>query len=335
MTSNGIKPIVDSVSVEEMRTLIIRWHQAQLTDKQFIKMEQLFLGVPCWMTEEGVYPSMHFLDISKHFKFKSLARFILCITKCAGFGFIWNSENHAPENLLAFYSPLWYQPSPERQRRVAAHNNIFNNNSKNINYTENNIIKYNSNTIHHTMDGNEAVELKSQITSFIDFLCQDDDAYNAFTKDINLQMETALPVLKSVESTDKHPVNIATRRFLDVHLTRHFQVNADKFRHARHNQGRLFWLQNLRRFPCIQTYIKSSIEEIRALMAKDQDVILRQNRPLSPHEYQDLASGQRFYYSPSGAERKRIPAEAPPRPSATAEWNKFAKEWEEGYNKNP
>lgn len=71
-------------------------------------------------------------------------------------------------------------------------------------------------------------------------------------------------------------------------------------------------------------WLKQNAEKERAAaqLATQQR---RQNRPISPHEWQE-PQGNRYYQDPADGV-VLIPNDAPPRPSAEAHWNKFASLW--------
>lgn len=71
-------------------------------------------------------------------------------------------------------------------------------------------------------------------------------------------------------------------------------------------------------------WLKQNAEKERAAaqLATQQR---RQQRPISPHEWQE-PDGSRYYDDPADG-LMLIPADAPPRPSAEAHWNKFTKQW--------
>lgn len=72
-------------------------------------------------------------------------------------------------------------------------------------------------------------------------------------------------------------------------------------------------------------WLKQNAEKERAAaqLATQQR---RQQRPISPHEWQE-PDGSR-YYDDLADGLMLIPADAPPRPSAEAHWNKFTKQWQ-------
>ena len=72
-------------------------------------------------------------------------------------------------------------------------------------------------------------------------------------------------------------------------------------------------------------WLKQNAEKERAAaqLATQQR---RQQRPISPHEWQE-PDGSRYYDDPADG-LMLIPADAPPRPSAEAHWNKFTKQWQ-------
>ena len=85
------------------------------------------------------------------------------------------------------------------------------------------------------------------------------------------------------------------------------------------------------RYPFMQRNIANAVADVRAELSRNAMLLARGYHPLSPHEYKDKLSGQRFYdrIDPEDGSTivEHIPDDAPPRPSAEARWDKFDKKW--------
>ena len=84
----------------------------------------------------------------------------------------------------------------------------------------------------------------------------------------------------------------------------------------------------------MQKYIDQAAADMNRKLIQSPGMLIRQNRPISPFEYQDPETGQRLYDETQMKDgqqltlQHRIPKEAPPRPSEKARWNKFTKGWD-------
>ena len=93
--------------------------------------------------------------------------------------------------------------------------------------------------------------------------------------------------------------------------------------------GRLAWLNNLLKSAHGAHLIAQAAQACRTrrlAQAAENRSRLRDNHPLSPHEWTDPATSSRFYDDEDEG-MVPIPADAPPRPSDTAVWNVISKEW--------
>ena len=95
-------------------------------------------------------------------------------------------------------------------------------------------------------------------------------------------------------------------------------------------EWRSIWIKNLIQKDFMQKKISAAVSDTRLYLMQHAAEMIRQNRPVSAYEYQDKETEQRFYdvRNKDGTIKQiRIPNEAPPRPSDSAAWNKFAKKW--------
>lgn len=374
-----LKPLSGQVDILEMRRLMGSWRMAGLSPQQMLKMMRLYLGETGWMNTQGEYPSGNFYEIAVGLKFRTISNLVACLGRCGGFGFVWRSEQHTAANLVAFFSSLWHAPAKEERVEYAIvgasgrgatpatdaglqrmqRDNILYNNYIDINNKE----YYHAATVAgaadagKTTDAGKAAEAGiAQATArqmFADFeqrLFSDPGAYEAIVAPINRQTEQLMPELH----VEQCPVNLATRRFVEKYLADYFISRGQRFVGSSY-EGRKIWLTNLMRFPFMQANVRRAVADIREQTAHNRMMLVRLNRPISPFEYQDRGTGQRFYdiadisgasapsseKAPSsgkdpssGCESehtivRRIPRDAPPRPSALARWDKFDHRWVE------
>ena len=355
-TFTSLKANFTLVEIKDLRRIVFAWRRDGITPAQHQKMEQLLFGETAWMNTMGVYPRNYFYEIAQTLKFKTASNLLDCVKRCKGFGFVWSSsEKHDITTLLGFFTPMWFQPpingKKQLPRSLPEWEGIKNNYIINIIYNQKIYklyISYNhvtaGTTAGTTAEGRkdlsltdaqketatqaEQCDLRAEVENFIKYLVSDQEAYSTFTILINQETERLLPQLHQ----DSQPVNPATRLFLDHYLKNHcLSKGAKMFGKSRQHKNRLYWLVNLfKHYKTLQSYCASAVEDIRKETLKDPGMLIRQNRPLGEHEYQDPESGLRLYDTkqPDGTIlQHRIPSDAPTRPSETAVWNKFAKIW--------
>ena len=322
----------DDFTPESVITLLDAWKRQGNSHCQMLKLLTLYCGVTKWMTPEGAYPSAFFYEMSRYFHISSTKEFIKKITSAEGFGLIWDAEEHTPNHLVAFFTPIRYHPQSTVDSRVGNIYNINNINTENNNITKNDIIYHNTQP---TVDSrlqkkpDEDVDVKAAVEGFIHKICTEEADYKIFVEPINKRTELMMPELHMV-TTEKLPVNLATKRYLGHYLAGYFMTQGKNFV-KRTYEGQKIWLSRVLDKMPAQRNIERAVSDVRMELNKNRSELRRQHRPLSPYEYQDQASGQRFYdfIDPKDGCQKTeaIPPEAEKRPSATARWNKFAKEW--------
>lgn len=331
----------DTFTPDTIIQLMETWKRQEHTPAQTLKLLKLYLGVSKWMTQEGIYPSAFFYDMSKQFHTRSTTEFVKKIIAAEGFGYIWDSEEHTPQHLMGFFSPIRYHPSHSKSESGAG--NIYNIN----NINPDNIYISKNDNIYHIIDSksesgaSRAAARVTQATEtdhdaalavegFIQRLCTDEADYKTFIHPINLRTEQLMPELHvDATTSNARPVNIATRRYLTHYLGEYFKAQGKNFINRTY-EGRKIWLSRVMAKAPAQHNIVRAVSDIKSQEGNGSDQLRRQCRPLSPHEYQDRASGQRFYDSPSAQgtpQPVRIPQDAPPRPSDSARWDKLMKQW--------
>ena len=126
------------------------------------------------------------------------------------------------------------------------------------------------------------------------------------------------------------PVTMATTRFFNAYLYPYLQEHSVTMLKILKLEWRSIWIKNLIQKDFMQKKISAAVSDTRLYLMHHAAEMIRQNRPISSYEYQDKATEQRFYdvRNKDGTIKQiRIPNEAPPRPSDSAAWNKFAKKW--------
>lgn len=322
----------DDFTPESVITLLDAWKRQGYTHSQRIKLLTLYCGMIKWMTAEGFYPMAFFYEISKYFHASSTSDFVNRIMKAEGFGYIWDAEEHTARHLMAFFSPLRYQPHSKSESGMGNIYHINNMNRENNNITKNDIIYHHidSKSESGMSEKNETdYDVKAAVEGFIHKICTEEADYKIFVEPLNKRTELMMPELHMV-TTEKLPVNMATKRYLGHYLADYFMAQGKNFMNHTY-EGQKIWLSRVLDKMPAQRNIARAVNDVRMELNKNRSELRRQHRPLSPYEYQDQASGQRFYdfIDPKDGSQKTepIPRDAEKRPSATARWNKFTKEW--------
>ena len=340
-----IKPLTTTVDIKLIRRLMATWHTNGLTDSNIRKILLLYFGEPAWMNLDKVYDRNMFGQIAKGMNFHSRHSFIEAILKSTGFGFIWKNKRcyHTEQNLMAFYSPIWHVAKEEEveNERVPTENeqNGFGYYDYNI-YLKKNIKKKDSNNVSRSRfaqignPGNQfSPEQKKRINAaaltLINYIATDQDAYTNIVETIN---ETTLKLMPELYIDKKAacPATMATRQFFNAYLYPYLLEHSERMMKIPTLLGQSCWIKNLLKLDFMQKKISAAVSDTRLYLMQHAAEMMRQNRPISAYEYQDKATEQRFYdvRNKDGTIKQiRIPNEAPPRPSDSAAWNKFAKKW--------
>lgn len=354
-----IKPLTTTVDIKLVRRLMATWHTNGLTDSNIRKMMLLYLGEPAWMDLNKVYPCGNFYNISRGLRYGSKTDFLNIILRSKGFGYIWkdNKAEHNIKNLFAFYTPIWHEEKEEDMVVDNASEQPGNNgtapnatqiqsgstqnpaNSVRYNSLYDNIIKKNikkkvysyyvSAQNFQNFSPEQKARIEAAAKSLINYIATDQDAYTNIVETIN---ETTLKLMPELYIDKKAacPATMATRQFFNAYLYPYLLEHSERMMKIPTLLGQSCWIKNLIQKDFMQKKISAAVSDIRLYLMQHAAEMIRQNRPVSAYEYQDKETEQRFYdvRNKDGTIKQiRIPNEAPPRPSDSAAWNKFAKKW--------
>lgn len=308
-----MKPIKNSIPIRELQTLLRQWRRKGLTEGALLKVLDLYLGLPNYMNEQGVYPVHFFYDLAASLKFRTAGNMLDAVKMTGCFG---SEPGDNKLNMGCFWSPLW-RDVPDSTADVTANDaakllqnlqrdNIYNNINNNIPTQHAASLldpSEEGRKFFHELNANPA-EKAEVLQPLITYFQQQEP---------DLPREEACADVVYLVNELLIPHFIAQERFL----------------HMKHN-GRLAWLKNLLRSAHGRELLKKAAEtgKQRRLTQKQQALaeVKLKNRPLSPHEWTDPVSGTRFYEDDSEGV-VTIPAEAPPRPSEKAFWNVIKCSW--------
>lgn len=354
-----IKPLTTTVDIKLIRRLMATWHTNGLTDSNIRKMMLLYLGEPAWMDLNKVYPCGNFYNISRGLRYGSKTDFLDIILRSKGFGYIWkdNKAEHNIKNLFAFYTPIWHEEKEEdmvvdnaseqpgndgtapNATQIQSGSTQNQANSVRYNSLYDNIIKKNIKKKEYSyyvsaqnfqnFSPEQKARIEAAAKSLINYIATDQDAYTNIVETIN---ETTLKLMPELYIDKKAacPATMATRQFFNAHLYPYLLEHSERLMKIPTLLGQSCWIRNLLKLDFMQKKISAAVSDTRLYLMHHAAEMMRQNRPISAYEYQDKATEQRFYdvRNKDGTIKQiRIPNEAPPRPSDSAAWNKFAKKW--------
>lgn len=352
-----LQPISNCVNIYDLRKLMGRWKQAGVTPSQLYKLLRLYLGESDWMDAGGRYPNSNLYQIAKGMKFDSVPSLYKCIRHSAGFGFIYYGEVQDVQHLKFFFSELWHQADAAENDvvfsdtpQIEVLGDVNNNNNININNKYNN--KYRQKSQFEECDAKSA-SYDQAFTNFMFFLKSDSGAWESIIKDLDEKCVSYLEDKTKNANEDQsllmmkvpfgeHSVSLATMRYLEVYVKNYMAGKSDSFL-RNSDEGNKIWLSRVRNFPFMKDNIRKAVEDIRREVAADGFNIIRKNRPLCQFEYQIPNTNRRLYDSfealdaqgnilPDASKEsvgKYIPKDAPPRPSAHAEWDNDYQQWVE------
>ena len=352
MKRKKLEPISCSVNIYDLRKLMGSWKQAGITYAQMLKVERLYLGETGWMDIEGRYPYNNLYQIAKGMKFSSVTEFFKCIRRCKGFGFVYQGETHDLEHLDSFFSELWHPADSQENAVYYSPVTESSNDNNNININ-NNIYNNHCSTQRVRSSDAKSASYDQAFTNFLFFLKSDAGAWEGIIKDLDEKCMSFLEVKTSKANEDQdllmmkvpfgeHSVCLATMRYLEVYVKNYMAGKVSSFL-RNSDEGNKIWLIRAMKFPFMRDHIRDAAKDIQREVAVDGFNIIRENRPLCQFEYQHPSSGQRLYDSfkvldaqgnilPNASKEsvgKYIPKDAPPRPSAHAEWDNDYQQWVE------
>ena len=352
MKRKKLEPISSSVNIYDLRKLMGSWKQAGITYAQMLKVLRLYLGETGWMDICGRYPYNNLYPIAKGMKFSSVTEFFKCIRRCKGFGFVYHGGIHDLQHLDSFFSELWH-PADSQENAVYYSPLTESSDDNNINININNI--YNNNRSTQRVKSNDAksISYDQAFTNFMFFLKSDEGAWESIIKDLDVKCMSYLEdkTKNSNEDQDllmmkvpfgEHSVSLATMRYLEVYVKNYMGSKVDSF-FRNSDEGNKIWLIRVMNFPFMKDNVRKAAQDIRREVDVEGFNIIRKNRPLCQFEYQHPSSDQRLYGSfealdaqgnilPDASKEsvgKYIPKDAPPRPSAHAEWDNDYQQWVE------
>lgn len=350
MKRKKLEPISNCVNIYDLRKLMGSWKQAGITYAQMLKVERLYLGETGWMDIEGRYPYNNLYPIAKGMKFSSVTEFFKCIRRCKGFGFVYQGETHDLEHLDSFFSELWH---PADSQENAVYYSPVTESSDDNNNINNNIYNNHCSTQRVRSSDAKSASYDQAFTNFLFFLKSDAGAWEGIIKDLDEKCMSFLEVKTSKANEDQdllmmkvpfgeHSVSLATMRYLEVYVKNYMAGKVSSFL-RNSDEGNKIWLIRAMKFPFMRDHIRDAAKDIQREVAVDGFNIIRENRPLCQFEYQHPSSGQRLYDSfkvldaqgnilPDASKEsvgKYIPKDAPPRPSAHAEWDNDYQQWVE------
>ena len=350
MKRKKLEPISSSLNIYDLRKLMGSWKQAGITYAQMLKVLRLYLGETGWMDICGRYPYNNLYPIAKGMKFSSVTEFFKCIRRCKGFGFVYHGGIHDLQHLDSFFSELWH---PADSQENAVYYSPLTESSDDNNININNI--YNNNRSAQRVKSNDAksISYDQAFTNFMFFLKSDEGAWESIIKDLDVKCMSYLEdkTKNSNEDQDllmmkvpfgEHSVSLATMRYLEVYVKNYMGSKVDSF-FRNSDEGNKIWLIRVMNFPFMKDNVRKAAQDIRREVDVEGFNIIRKNRPLCQFEYQHPSSGQRLYDSfealdaqgnilPDASKEsvgKYIPKDAPPRPSAHAEWDNDYQQWVE------
>ena len=352
MKRKKLEPISSSVNIYDLRKLMGSWKQAGITYAQMLKVLRLYLGETGWMDICGRYPYNNLYPIAKGMKFSSVTEFFKCIRRCKGFGFVYHGGIHALQHLDSFFSELWHPA--DSQENAVYYSSLTESSDDNNNININNNI-YNNNRSTQRVKSNDAksISYDQAFTNFMFFLKSDEGAWESIIKDLDVKCMSYLEdkTKNSNEDQDllmmkvpfgEHSVSLATMRYLEVYVKNYMGSKVDSF-FRNSDEGNKIWLIRVMNFPFMKDNVRKAAQDIRRKVDVEGFNIIRKNRPLCQFEYQHPSSDQRLYDSfealdaqgnilPDASKEsvgKYIPKDAPPRPSAHAEWDNDYQQWVE------
>ena len=312
---------------------------------------ELLLGMKGYMCEQNYYPTANFSDIRISLKFQSLQAFLEAVRMSRSFGVIADTER---KEIVGIYSPFIFTGDAEEIIQNARKYSIENEDNLHL-AVGNNITSalkqqmYNILFINNIFSSCSVVALKSnnygagqsygcaKPEADTEQVASEEDV-KAFFHQIKICRETCDELYGKLMADYRQQYNDdgqEAREFLimlvQCYLTPYF-TGSKKFK-GRSFKSLYGWVSNLMRSDFGKKMIANAARDTkrqRIIRLSQQEQKKheesRANHPLGEHEWTDIESGQRFYED-SVDGKVRIPEDAEPRPSDTAQWNVMKKKW--------
>lgn len=354
-----------------MLALRVRWAERRINDATAYKLERLYFGDPALLDVKGYYARTDWNAIRRTLGFGSVESMVNTIKQCGDFQMIdgvgFTSRwllSHSDENQgqrADLFASVDEGETAKEIGQAFAQNGAFGQNlaqsttpsgqgncqkrveaSREARTVDSSLLTIGS--INRGCQGEEEGDVESDEmnegfgekgASFFHWLRDEaNEAGAEFIRSLKERFFVLDPTLQT-DADQQEMVDVLIDQFLIPYM----DGRKDMLR--RNRRGRLPWLRNLMKEGfgmnmCCQTLKKVREQHRIAYEAsrRELDARRRANRPISPYEYMDEASGTRLYDDPRNpvalaAEPIRLPAYAPPRPSATAFWHPLRRQWKE------
>lgn len=323
---------------------IIRlWRVYGLSETHSMKMLRLWVGYEFQdlMDEYGRYPLTSYNEIRHRLHYTTWKKMMADVQRCQSFGLLGSDPNRP----TSFFSTMWHEYSPVADGvllNIANRCAMYQDMSQEIMQKVDGNNKYN--IINTTVGNGEVVERsyedrKNIVVGYWQWVVMQKDQDHQDLVE-NLRNRLCHPcdrmghVIVGEELTEEE-----TDRAWDVLVHRvfvpYFSAREDFFKqdYLDHPRKRVYWMKNLMKKQG-KCFVKDAlkhlrcrrqeleVEEVRRTLKRQ-----RENRPISPYEWMDNDDVR--WYTLNGVDT-RITANAKPRPSDTATYNFFTKEWLEG-----
>ena len=355
-----------------MLALRVRWAERRINDATAYKLERLYFGDPALLNVKGYYARTDWNAIRRALGFTTLQGMLNYVKSCGDFMMVNEDDGFTSRWLMAHSDESQGQNvdlfaaenglgNAEEAGQNSAQNTAFRQNSaqsttcseqencqkrveasREARTVDSSLLTIGS--INRGCQGEEEGDVESDEmnegfgekgASFFHWLRDEaNEAGAEFIRSLKERFFVLDPTLQT-DAEQQEMVDVLIDQFLIPYM----DGRKDMLR--RNRRGRLPWLRNLMKEGfgmnmCCQTLKKVREQHRIAYEAsrRELDARRRVNRPISPYEYMDEASGTRLYDDPRhpvtlAAEPIRLPAYAPPRPSATAFWHPLRRQWKE------
>ena len=314
--------------------LIRVWRSRKISDTIITKLLEMYFGIPGYMNEKGAYPIENLYDLSRALRFKNTRVLIESVRQCNSF-IIEPSDNLY--KMKCFYSPFF---APDRQSQSSLLGDFPSKmQTSNDIYNIYNPKGEESSVDEQSPDGEQpsaAVpstdkDIKSDKNNLTtEALAVAREFFHQLNESSEQRSQTLTPLIDRFQQQEGITREHARENviYLVNELLIPYFASQPHFLRTSH-AGRLAWLNNLLKSAHGAHLIAQAAQACRTrrlAQAAENRSRLRDNHPLSPHEWTDPATSSRFYDDEDEG-MVPIPADAPPRPSDTAVWNVISKEW--------
>lgn len=318
--------------------LIRVWRSRKISDTIITKLLEMYFGIPGYMNEKGAYPIENLYDLSRSLRFRGTRHLVEAVQQCGSF-VIEKADN--PYSIKNIYSPVIQAQLCKTDLPA----NDLPNKMPNKMQTSNDIYNiYNpkgeeSSVDEQSPDGEQpsaAVpstdkDIKSDKNNLTtEALATAREFFHQLNESPEQRSQTLTPLIDRFQQQEGITREHARENviYLVNELLIPYFASQPHFLRTSH-AGRLAWLNNLLKSAHGAHLIAQAAQACRTrrlAQAAENHSRLRDNHPLSPHEWTDPATSSRFYDDEDEG-MVPIPTDAPPRPSDTAVWNVISKEW--------